>query len=153
MSDTTATQGEQTTTFVMGDKLYDRLKLISLVILPAIATVYAGLAIYWGLPKSVEVVASITLIDTAVGGLLKVSTKSYQALPSPEPDVVTEYADPDPDGTIDVSTAPDGKKTFSLGFDSDDVIDQLDQKDYITFKVNAVAPAATTPATDTTPAS
>lgn len=58
-------------------KVYDTLKFISLIVLPLIATLYGALAVIWGLPHPTEVVGTITAVDTAIGGLLRVSSSNY----------------------------------------------------------------------------
>lgn len=59
------------------NKAYDALKYIALIVLPAVATLYSGLAKVWGLPYGAEIPATIMLIDTFLGVLLKVSTDNY----------------------------------------------------------------------------
>ena len=59
------------------DKVYDILKWIALVALPAIATFYGVLATIWGLPYGDQIVPTITAVDTLIGALLGVSTYSY----------------------------------------------------------------------------
>ena len=59
------------------NKVYDALKYIALIVLPAVATLYSGLAKVWALPYGAEIPATIMLIDTFLGVLLKVSTDNY----------------------------------------------------------------------------
>lgn len=59
------------------DKVYDILKWVALIVLPAIATLYGVLASIWGLPYGDQIVATITVIDTFMGALLGVSTYKY----------------------------------------------------------------------------
>lgn len=59
------------------DKVYDILKWIALIVLPAIGTFYFALAGIWGLPYPEEIVGTITAIDTLLGALLGISTASY----------------------------------------------------------------------------
>lgn len=61
----------------LDNKTYDILKWIALIVLPAIATLYNGLANIWGFPYGNEIVCTITAIDTFLGALLGVSTKNY----------------------------------------------------------------------------
>ena len=58
-------------------KIYDILKWIALVTLPALATLYLGLAKVWGLPYGPEISATIMLIDTFLGTLLGISSIKY----------------------------------------------------------------------------
>lgn len=59
------------------DKVYDILKWVALIVLPAIATLYGVLASIWGFPYGDQIVATITAIDTFMGALLGVSTYKY----------------------------------------------------------------------------
>jgi len=61
----------------LNDKIYDILKWVALVVLPAIATLYTALAGVWGLPYAQEIPATITAVDLFVGALLGVSTAQY----------------------------------------------------------------------------
>lgn len=62
---------------VLKNKVYDILKWIALVVLPAIATLYFALSGIWHLPYGEEVVGTITAIDTFLGALLGVSSVNY----------------------------------------------------------------------------
>lgn len=62
---------------VMNNKLYDILKWIALVALPAIGTLYFALASIWGLPYGEQIVGTITAIDCFIGALIGVSTMQY----------------------------------------------------------------------------
>ena len=59
------------------DRMYDILKWVALIVLPAIATLYGVLASIWGFPYGDQIVATITAIDTFMGALLGVSTYKY----------------------------------------------------------------------------
>lgn len=61
----------------MNNKVYDTLKWIAQILLPAIGTLYFGLAGIWGLPYAEQVVGTITVIDTFLGVVLGVSTLQY----------------------------------------------------------------------------
>ena len=60
------------------DKLYDTMKWIALVVLPAIATLYGALAPTWGWPYAEQIVYTITAIDTFLGALLGISNLQYR---------------------------------------------------------------------------
>lgn len=62
---------------MLNDKVYDVLKWVALVVLPAIATLYTALAGVWGLPYAQEIPATITAVDLFLGALLGVSTVQY----------------------------------------------------------------------------
>lgn len=61
----------------MSNKVYDILKWIALVVLPAIATLYIGLSRYWNLPYPEEIAGTITLVDAFLGALLGISSIQY----------------------------------------------------------------------------
>ena len=61
----------------MSNKVYDVLKWIALVALPAIGTLYFALAGIWGFPCAEEVVGTITAIDTFLGVVLGISSVQY----------------------------------------------------------------------------
>lgn len=62
----------------MSNKVYDVLKFIAMVVLPAIGTLYFALSSIWGLPYGEEIVGTITAIDTFLGALLGISSTSYK---------------------------------------------------------------------------
>lgn len=61
----------------MSNKMYDVLKWIAMVVLPAIGTLYFALAGIWGFPYAEEIVGTITAIDTFLGVLLGISSTKY----------------------------------------------------------------------------
>lgn len=61
----------------MSNKMYDILKYIAQIILPAIGTLYFALASIWGFPYAEQIVGTITAVDTFLGVILKISTDSY----------------------------------------------------------------------------
>ena len=61
----------------MSNKVYNVLKWFAMIVLPAFATLYMGLANTWGLPYAEEIPATITLIDTFLGTVLMISTSQY----------------------------------------------------------------------------
>lgn len=61
----------------MSNKVYDVLKWIALVVLPAIGTLYFALASIWGFPYGEQIVGTITAIDTFLGAILGISNIQY----------------------------------------------------------------------------
>lgn len=61
----------------ISNRTYDFLKYLAQIFLPALGALYFGLSQIWGLPKGGEVVGTITVIDTFLGVLLKLSTDQY----------------------------------------------------------------------------
>ena len=62
----------------MCNKVYDVLKWIALVVLPALGTLYVALAGIWDLPYAEQVVGTVTAVDTFLGVLLGVSSMHYK---------------------------------------------------------------------------
>ena len=57
----------------MSNKVYDVLKYIALIVLPAIGTLYFAIAGIWDLPYGEQIVGTITAIDTFLGALLGIA--------------------------------------------------------------------------------
>ena len=62
---------------MLDNKVYDILKWVALIVLPAIATLYTTLAGIWGFPYGEEIPATITAADLFLGALLGVSSVKY----------------------------------------------------------------------------
>lgn len=63
----------------MSNKMYDILKYIAQIVLPAIGTLYFAIAQLWGLPYAEQIVGTIMAVDTFLGALLGISTARYKA--------------------------------------------------------------------------
>lgn len=63
---------------ILPDKVYNVLKFIAQVLLPAMGTLYFALAGIWGLPYGEQIVGTLTAIDTFLGALLGLSTMQYK---------------------------------------------------------------------------
>lgn len=61
----------------MSNKVYNILKYVAQIGLPALATLYFALSGIWGLPFGEQIVGTITAIDTFLGVLLGLSTIQY----------------------------------------------------------------------------
>ena len=59
-------------------KVYDVLKWIALVCLPALTTLWLTLANIWGFPYAEEIGATMTAITAFLGALLGVSSIQYK---------------------------------------------------------------------------
>ena len=57
--------------------LYDILKWITMIVIPALATAYVGLAAVWGWPYADQIAKTATVICTLLGALLGISTAQY----------------------------------------------------------------------------
>ena len=62
---------------ILTNKTYDVLKWVALVLLPALGTLYFGLAQIWGFPYGEQIVGTITAVDTFLGVILGISTVQY----------------------------------------------------------------------------
>ena len=76
----------------MSNKVYDILKYIALILLPALGTLYFALAKIWGFPYAAEIVGTISAVDAFLGALLKISTDKYNQEQQP-PDESEEQAE------------------------------------------------------------
>ena len=70
----------------MSNKVYDILKYIALILLPALGTLYFALAKIWGFPYAAEIVGTISAVDAFLGALLKISTDNYNKENAEEPE-------------------------------------------------------------------
>ena len=62
---------------MISNKLYDTLKWIDLIVLPALGTAYAGLAQIWGFPYPEEITGTIMIVCTLLGAILGISSSTY----------------------------------------------------------------------------
>ena len=62
---------------VLPDKIYDILKWITMIVIPALATAYVGLAAVWGWPYADQIAKTAAVICTLLGALLGISTAQY----------------------------------------------------------------------------
>lgn len=62
---------------MLNNKLYDIMKWVALILLPAVGTLYFALAGIWGFPYAEEIVGTITAVDTFLGVILGISTSIY----------------------------------------------------------------------------
>lgn len=63
---------------MLPDRIYDILKWVVVIVLPAIGTLYAALGEIWHLPYVAEIPATILAIDTFLGAVLCISTAEYR---------------------------------------------------------------------------
>lgn len=62
----------------MSNKVYDALKYITQIGLPALGTLYFALSNIWGFPYAEQVVGTISAIVTFLGVLLGISSAKYK---------------------------------------------------------------------------
>ena len=63
---------------IFSKKVYDILKWVAQILLPASGTLYFALAGLWGWPFPDQIVGSIMAIDAFLGVLLGISTANYK---------------------------------------------------------------------------
>lgn len=61
----------------MSNKVYDVLKYIAQIVLPAIAAFYVAIAALWNLPFSEQISGTVMALDTLLGALLMISSSQY----------------------------------------------------------------------------
>lgn len=61
----------------LSNSTYDVLKYLTIIVLPALGALYAGLSQIWSLPYAAEIPATITVICTFLGAILCISTAEY----------------------------------------------------------------------------
>ena len=108
----------------MTNKVYDILKFIAQIVLPAAGTLYFALAGIWGFPYGEQVVGTIAAIDAFLGAMLGISSVQY-------------YKDgKDIDGTITIEGDPNGGNIM-LSVSDDISIEDVIAKQNMKFTVDA----------------
>ena len=62
----------------MTNKMFDALKWIAQILLPALGALYFGLAEIWNFPYAEAIVGTVTVVDTFLGVLLGISAAQYK---------------------------------------------------------------------------
>jgi hypothetical protein len=70
----------------LNDRIYDLLKWICMVVIPALTTAYVGLSAVWGWPYATEIAKTSAVICTLLGALLGISTAQYNKQDGAEDD-------------------------------------------------------------------
>lgn len=95
-----------TSPFVLSDKTYGVLSWFALVVLPAAASAYAGLALIWHWGMIAEVTGTTVVAETLIGAIVGISKKNYNTQVAKQAAVQAKYEaeqnDSDnPDGEYD----------------------------------------------------
>ena len=61
----------------LNNKVYDAMKWIVMIVLPAISALYVGLGSIWSWPYIEQVAGSISCVTVFLGALLGISTAQY----------------------------------------------------------------------------
>ena len=101
----------------LDSKVYDILKWVAQLLLPAAGTLYFALAQIWNLPYGEQILGTITAIDTFLGVILGLSNKNYQG-----------------EGTLRIDTSKEDKDSYLL--DISVPLDSLKDKKRITLNVD-----------------
>lgn len=67
------------------NKVYDVIKWLTMIVLPALGTLYFALSGIWGFPYGEQIVGTITALVTFFGVVLGISTKNYNKEAEDEP--------------------------------------------------------------------
>ena len=62
---------------VMNSKVYDVLKWVGRVVLPAIATLWGAISKTWGIPLTTEISTTIMAVDLFLNTLLGIASENY----------------------------------------------------------------------------
>lgn len=107
--------------FILAPKLYDKVKFIVQVLLPAFGTLYFTLGNIWSWPNIEQVLGSTTAIGLFLGAIVGISSASYNA------------SNARFDGAMTYEFDESGKATYLLEVEGDP--SDLHYKDQIVFKV------------------
>ena len=61
----------------LDNRVYEILKWVTMICIPALTTAYVGLSAVWGWPYATEIAKTSAVICTLLGALLGISTASY----------------------------------------------------------------------------
>lgn len=106
---------------LLSNRTYDRLKKVVVLYFPAGQSFYMGLASLWDLPDPTRVIQTTILINTFLGAVILISTKSYNKSQAKF------------DGSLDVAET-DSSQIFGLGLTT--LPEDLANKDQVLLKVN-----------------
>jgi hypothetical protein len=112
----------------VSNKLYDTLKFVAQIFLPALGTLYVSVAALWDLPEPVKVSGTILAVDTFLGLLLGLSSNTYNK------------SGAGLDGAINVIDTPD-KTAFQLAIDT--APETLAKQSKVVLKVTNIQPVVT----------
>ena len=63
--------------FKLSNRVYDCLKFLCTILLPAIGTLYFALSQIWGLPLAEEIVGTLSAVAVFIGAVIGISTAQY----------------------------------------------------------------------------
>lgn len=111
---------DETPPFVLTDKQYNILKWVVGIVIPAVGTLYFGVAKIWNLPSGEQVLGTLIVLQAFLGAMLGISSKRYK-------DSDARY-----DGTLTTTETPT-KKIVSV--ETNIHPEELAKKDEVILKV------------------
>lgn len=108
--------------FVLNNNIYNKLKWLVTIILPAVGTLYFGLSQIWGLGHGEETLGTVIVVQAFLGAVLGISTNAYNNSGLKYSGVLNKVED-------------ENKTLYSLELHHP--VEDLDHKDEVTLKVNS----------------
>lgn len=105
----------------MSNKMYDRVKFVVQILLPAIGTLYFSLGNIWSFPNIEQVIGSISSVNVFLGVLVGISSSVYNGRPN-------VY-----NGELQIETGDDGAISPKLVLEA--TIEELSSAESVVFKV------------------
>jgi hypothetical protein len=110
---------------IKSNKVYDFVKWLALVFIPALSVFYVALGAVWEFQNTAAVLGTLAAVDTLLGSLVHLSSASYKA------------SDAAHDGVINVIQNDNGGQIAQLELHKDP--EELINKTSVSFKVNPIA--------------
>jgi hypothetical protein len=63
--------------FKLSNRVYDCLKFLCTILLPALGTLYFALSKIWGLPLAEEITGSLSAVAVFIGAVIGISSVQY----------------------------------------------------------------------------
>jgi hypothetical protein len=64
--------------FIKNEKIFLKLRFLTIVVFPAFITCFNTIAIVWHVPYTKEITATLTAIEAFLGAILETSNKIYR---------------------------------------------------------------------------
>ncbi len=106
----------------MSNKVYNTIKWVTMIVLPAAGAFYFTLAQIWSLPAAEEVLGTLAALTTLLGALVGVSTSQYNKRHIPTA------------GTLNIDTSDPEVDKYSMDFSV--ALNKLPEAKSVTLTVN-----------------
>lgn len=115
------------------------MKSLTIWVLPGLATLYSGLAVFWGFPYVEEIVGSIAAINTFLGLIAQSLSKKYAVVESIKAAELEEQrkAEMEPIGDIHFVKLGDDPAYLALHMESQEAVEEIADKKKVIFQVKA----------------